>query len=286
MIITKLKGGLGNQMFQYAAGRSLSILRKTELKLDLSFYKNLDPAYRRYQMSAFNTIENIASKAEVEKMQKNSLWRSLERSLPYSMRSTIVNNDLFFDPNFFRIRDNTYIEGNWQNEKYFCNISDNIKSEFSLRKAVTENFESISERISKSHSISLHIRRGDYLSPKFSNIYPVLSSEYYAKAAAHFDSLLSDPIFFVFSDDLDWAKKNLNIPYPSVFVDLSGENKDAEEMVLMSRCRHNIIANSSFSWWGAWLNRNPDKIVISPKKWFNILKAYEESIIPKEWLTI
>jgi len=177
-------------------------------------------------------------------------------------------------------------DGFWQNAKYFKNIEKEIREEFTLRKPLDEKFANISRQIENIPSVSIHIRRGDYVNdPKTKAVHNVCDLDYYNKAIDIIKTNVNNPTFFVFSDDIDWVSKNLEINSPTFWVS-NLKSKDYEELILMSKCKHNIIANSSFSWWGAWLNQNPDKIVIAPKQWLINKTADELDILPPRWIKI
>lgn len=282
MIITKIHGGLGNQMFQYAAGKSLAVRNNAELKLDISYYKESD--YRNYGLSFFNIQEDIASKEEIQKY-KNTWRKIFNKILPPYQRSVITNFQHQYDQNILRLKDNKYLHGYWQNEKYFIDIANIIKKEFTPKNAINPQVQELLKSHPSKNIVSLHIRRGDYLSSnKFSRIYALLDLEYYTNAIEMIKTKVDNPVFFVFSDDIVWAEQNLS-PFPCVFISKIGLT-DHEELIMMSKCQHNIIANSSFSWWGAWLNNNPDKIIISPQKWFNDESISAKEITPNSWMSL
>jgi hypothetical protein len=285
MLITKITGGLGNQLFQYALARRLARSANIEFKLDLSAYNNANS--RAYALNNFNVIEKIASTDEINRFRKIGFCRVIDILKPNHLRSIIKERRSYFDQNILKIKDNTYLDGYWQCDKYFSDIREILLKEISLKNGFSENAQKMAESIRQVNSVSLHIRRGDYLNSKFSKFYEPCKIEYYQQAIKALESKIKDIHFFVFSDDIEWAKKNLTIPYPTIFV--SNPNiKDYEEMMLMSLCKHNIITNSTFSWWGAWLNQNPDEIVIAPEKWFKIkTKKYDaRSLYPAGWLII
>ncbi|MFH1461878.1 MAG: alpha-1,2-fucosyltransferase [bacterium] len=285
MIITKLQGGLGNQMFQYAIGRFLAQKNKTELKLDLSFYCNKQNEPQRiYSLENFNIKENIATQKEIEDFEKyknKSGWKHFFYKSFFTNDSIYVKEKQFnFDPKVLKTYDNSYLDGYWQNEKYFKSIENIIRENFTLKNKLPDNLQNILTKIKNPNSISLHIRRGDYVNKENYNVLPI---EYYNEAIKIITEKNSDIHLFIFSDDIVWAKNNLNTEFPITFI---YGNKDYQDLILMSLCKHNIIANSSFSWWGAWLNSNPNKIVIAPKKWFNKTEINTEDLIPKSWIKI
>lgn len=248
MIVVKLTGGLGNQMFQYAAGRVASLKNRTSLKLDISALQKKNWANRHYCLNNFNINENFYD------FPFPPFWlKKLARPL--------------YDKEFINIPNNSYLNGQWQNERYFKDMKGQILIDFALKNALSKNAEKILNKINSVSSVSIHIRRADYLSEKMAKVYRVCPMSYYEKAANLIEKKYPNAFFFVFSDDIAWAKENFTFAKDTFFVSGRGI-KDEEELILMSKCRHNIIANSSFSWWGAWLNNNPGKIVITPKRWF------------------
>ena len=180
--------------------------------------------------------------------------------------------------------DNIYLSGYWQGEKYLENTNYNINNYFKFNCA--NKLTKISEKIKNTNSVSIHFRRGDYVNNiKTNTFHGLCGFNYYNNGIKFISKNISNPIYFVFSDDINWVKQNFKLNYPTIYIE---DNKDYEDMYLMSLCRHNIIANSTFSWWGAWLNKNPDKIVIAPQKWFadKVKNKNTNKIIPKEWIRI
>lgn len=285
MIITRLIGGLGNQMFQYALARKLALLNNSPFQLDIFSFETYK--FHRYILKYFNVIENLATEKEIADVKKQGLSRLLEKIKPYYRQSIVVEKYPTFDQNILKINGNAYLDGYWQCEKYFNDIRDILLKEFTVKNGLSASALKIGEEINKTESVSLHIRHGDYLSAKFSDFYEPASIEYYHRAIKKITQKIKNPIFFIFSDTIEWAKKNLKINYPTIFVS-NPAIKDYEELILMSQCKHNIIANSTFSWWGAWLNQNPNKIIIAPAKWFKIKnKRYDDKkIYPSQWIKI
>lgn len=295
MIIVRLTGGLGNQMFQYAAGRRAAYVNKTELKLDTSWFKNPEGAIKRdYLLDIFNIKEIFATKQEIDKLKGENQGllvlfykKILKLTKPYYKRSYVVEKYFHFDPNILKISGNTYLEGSWQSEKYFGDIKDIVQQEFTFKGEPDEENKKIINQIVNSNSVSIHIRRGDYAyDRKTHECHGVCDVDYYSKAVLLISSKIDKPKFFIFSDNPKWAKKNLKLRYPNIIVDHNFQKKDYEDLRLMSFCKQNIIANSTFSWWGAWLNRNPGKIIITPKEWFKDQKLDAKDLIPKAWLKI
>lgn len=288
MIIVKLMGGLGNQMFQYAAGRCLSYLHKTELKFDLSFL-NADPnskyTKRDFELEVFNIDPLVASENDLKRFQpleRGKITRTLMRKLPILYSKVIANESGHaFMKEFYSYPKDVYLNGYWQSEYYFEPVAGVLRKEFTLKDPLRgENLE-LANRIGNCNSVSLHVRRGDYVNNKEVNeFHGACSPDYYYEAIQHIKQK-GDVEFFVFSDDMEWAKENLKAE-KITFV--TQKNPGYIDMHLMSLCKHNIIANSSFSWWGAWLNPNPSKIVIAPKKWFADPARYTPDIYPEKWI--
>ncbi len=294
MIIVKLKGGLGNQMFQYAAGRYLAELRKTELKLDDTFLQDKTPkqdfTLRDYELGIFQINANSASQADIDRFFKkyNGLKKILKgikhQFVPYQV---IKQRFYHFDETVLHCKKNTYLDGYWQSYKYFSPITDIIQKEFTVKNPLEGKNLTVAQQIEDTPSIAVHIRRGDYVrNEKTNQHHGVCSLEYYQEAINTIVQKVDTPHFFFFSDDIAWVKDNLQVAYPSVYVNHNTGKKSYEDMRLMSMCKHNITANSSFSWWGAWLNKNPEKIVITPQKWFNDSTRNTSDLIPENWLRL
>lgn len=284
MIIVHLKGGLGNQMFQYAFGRAYGLKHDVEVKYDVYGY-GMDKI-RAYGLAHFNIKENLATLEDLKAI-KNP-YGIISKAVRYFRFKFLREFHLDYSKKLFNTRlDNHYFAGFFQSEKYFAEIKDIIQREFTLAfplKQVT--LETLAKIEEAPVSVSIHIRRGDYVeSAKNRFILGSCDLEYYDKAIETITNGFPEAKFFVFSDDIEWARANLHTGYPVVFVS-NPEIPDYEEIHLMSVCKHNIIANSSFSWWGAWLNKNEDKIVIAPKKWTNHSTDQHPNIIPASWTRI
>jgi hypothetical protein len=267
MIITKIIGGLGNQCFQYAAGRHLAEIHRTEFKLDISEYEHYKP--HAFSLNHFNIIEKYASSEEIAQMKY------------------VKEKHFHFDPEVLHLPDGIYLHGYWQSEKYFANISDIIRHELSVKSALAGRDEEMAGQIASCESVSVHIRRADYVTKAYTELFDPCGLEYYSASIEHLSRLVKRPYYFVFTDDKAWVRENFTLPYPIIFVDHNGPAKNYEDLRLMSLCKHNIIANSTFSWWGAWLNENPIKRVFAPQKWFSE-KAYSspKDLIPDSWIKV
>ena len=194
-----------------------------------------------------------------------------------------------YDPAVAGVKGGLYLDGYWQSEKYFKDIRGSLLEEFSLKGAMPENMLNFSRRIREMNSVSLHFRRGDYFSnPQVNSVHGVCTQHYYSAAVERMASLAADSHFFIFSDEPEWVRSNVKLNFPMTIVADEFRGEGYQELLLMSMCRHNIIANSSFSWWGAWLNQNDEKIVLAPKRWFNeSLVDYDvNDLLPGEWIKI
>jgi len=287
MIIVKLKGGLGNQLFQYALGRSLSTAHKVEFKIDISIFKTYK--LHAYSIGPFNIQKNIASHEEVKALTDRKLGivesllrRSLHR--PAAPASTYIAEKHFhFDPDILELKDGVYLDGYWQSEKYFINITEIIRRQFTVKTQQTGKDKEIAQHISSCDSVNLHIRRGSYLTFPHNNVHGACSMDYYFRCVEHLTGTIKHPHFFIFSDDPQWAYDNLKLSYPVTIIDHNGPEKDYEDLKMMTLCKHHIIANSTFSWWGAWLCKNPQKMIFAPQKWFIKDKPDTKDLIPEGW---
>jgi len=298
MIIVKLIGGLGNQMFQYAAGRSLSHRLHTTLKLDTSWFKHYPNRF--YALKKFNIQEDFASLKEIYTLSGRP--QTMRQKLVHRVKSfsSFTEKNRFdkqpsyyyephfhFDQKFFTLSEKVYVEGYWQSEKYFIDIEGIIRQELTVKNPLTGKNLELANKIQSCESVSLHIRRGDYVTePKAAKVHGICSQEYYLSAIQRLSEHIKKPHLFIFSDDPNWSKNMLHIPYHFTIIDHNDHKAAHEDLRLMSLCKNHIIANSSFSWWGAWLNLNSDKIIIAPKRWFNVDGYNTKDLIPDGWIRI
>ena len=279
MIITKIKGGLGNQLFQYATGRAVASFHKLPLKLDLTWFEN-HKLHSGYRLDQLAIQADIASKNDIITMKggNNVLFSALRKAGLVKRKSYFKEkSSSYFDASVFK-NDFIYLEGYWQNELYFAKIRDLLLRELSPISSMNDLGNAYLELIKNSNSVSLHVRRGDYLDLK--NV-GVLDVDYYMKSVEYIRTNVEKPIFFIFSDDLEWCKNSLGFLEGCIYVDRT--QTEIDDLKLMSFCRHNIIANSSFSWWGAWLNQNPKKTVIAPKGWL-LNDPGSSDVILSDWI--
>lgn len=283
MIIIRLMGGLGNQMFQYAFARHLSLLWDRPLKLDLSDFTSAKHASsRRYGLGVFSIQVESAQPIEINTLKSPRYldWLHLTKATHVKEKNFGI-----YDDKFTHIKPPFYLDGYWQSAKYFQDSDKQIRADFQLNASSQIDQSELLDQISSTNSIALHIRRGDYITnTQYAAIYHHCSLDYYQQAAALLAQKITKPHFFIFSDDLDWVRANLKIDYPICFV--ANDYPDFQALILMSQCKHQIIANSSFSWWGAWLNSNPDKLIIAPKQWFSSCEMSSRDILPNSWIKL
>ncbi|MCX6985034.1 MAG: alpha-1,2-fucosyltransferase [Lentisphaerae bacterium] len=291
MVIATLTGGLGNQMFQYAAARAVAHRNGVALKLDVSAYAE-DPK-RSYALGYLNvpqvfaSPEDIAQFTGLTKKIGARLFRVFPSLRPKCRSSVVLERHFHFDPAILRLHGNVLMSGNWQSEKYFQDIRSIIQKEFAVMTDLTPETSELAGFIGNTDSVSVHVRRGDYVSdPDTARTHGTCPPVYYLSAIDKLTQRVSQPHFVIFSDDLSWAKENLKIEYPTTYVSQNGPDKGHEDLRLMMLCRHHIIANSSFSWWAAWLSEHPEKIIIAPQKWFNDPSTNTSDLIPAEWIRI
>ena len=295
MICIQLNGGLGNQMFQYALGRSLAIVNNCDLLLDTSILSKKTHSKvqiaRDFELEIFNIVAKTATKNEL-KGHKPFFFKVLN-TLIYrfgfpgiTLSNYYVEQQFSFDKKVLNVAKNCFLSGYWQSPLYFESLASIILEDFKFPIIEDSLNLSVLTNMKQSNSVSIHLRRGDFLNVKTHSIHGTCSIDYYQRSILHIEKNVINPVFFIFSDDINWAKENLKVPMNSYFVSGNTGEKSYIDMQLMSNCNHNIIANSSFSWWGAWLNSNPNKIVIAPKKWFSDEKmnAQTDDLIPAEWI--
>ena len=292
MIISRFNGGLGNQMFCYAAGRALALRHGVDLKLDIRHYP--DGIGRDYELHHFPIhISGLACWEDVKCRE----WR--EPTLPGRVIKKITGKPLKrehaedylndtdticrYHPRFETLGPNAFLNGYWQSEKYFADITDTIRHELGAPKSLGPVVRELANKIAACDCpVSLHVRRGDYVAnPQTTAFHGVCPVEYYQQAVRKLLSQHPKAHLFLFSDEPDWVAENLKLEAPSTM--MHDGNTGVDDLWLMSRCRHHIIANSSFSWWGAWLNPDPDKLVIAPKQWFVDPAMDTTDLIPEGW---
>lgn len=284
MIIVRLKGGLGNQMFQYCFYKSLYMTKKLfniEIKLDTTNYYQYKEQFgcelfHGYELDKiFNINETFITKEEFYEFLYNHTYIYFQEKI-FNYDNSILN-----------FSDNIVYDGYWQTEKYFENIEDIVRKDFTFKIELNPKNECIATKMKNENSVSVHVRRGDYINnPANAQLYGnICTLEYYNKAINSIKEKIKNPTFYFFSDDINWIRNNLYIE-DAIYVDWNTGENSYIDMQLMSNCKHNVIANSTFSWWGAWLNNTPDKIVIAPNKWFQNSNMNTSDLVPKPWTKV
>jgi len=288
MVIAKIIGGLGNQMFQYAAGRSLALANGCRLKLDISGFDTY-AIHNGYELGLFNIKAEIASAEEVARIVGRSprLARFLRKRAGLGKKSYYLERNFSFDPWFFNRTPPVYLDGYWQSWKYFEPCASQIREELTFSRPLVGKNAVAAKRIAEVNAVSIHVRRGDYVANRATNtVHGFVGVDYYKEAIRRIYDTVSVPLFFVFSDDLAWARGNLGFGDDAIFIDHNTGASSYEDMRLMSLCRHHIIANSSFSWWAAWLGHHAGKLVFYPGDWFATDDKDISSLCPPEWIRV
>lgn len=292
MVITNIIGGLGNQMFQYAAGRALSLKCECDLLLDISAFVNYGLHQGFELQRVFNCTIGIATEADVRRVLGLQSLSLVKRTVLRQSMEKFRCKELAVEPHFQywsginHLTEDCYLYGYWQSEKYFAAVAEQIRKDFTFKMPMENKNAELAKHINQLNAVSLHVRRGDYANnPKNIAAHGLCSLEYYLAAIQHIAKQVEHPHFFVFSDDIAWVKDNLQIDFPHQYVDYNRDIDSYNDMRLMSICKHNIVANSSFSWWGAWLNPNAEKIVVAPRRWF-ANKTNIQDLIPQSWVRL
>lgn len=297
-ITVRLCGGLGNQLFQYAAGRNLAIAHSCPLYLDVSWYT--DPGFqngdtiRTYDLGHY-PIEAICLDNAVARKQSDVLpgaprLRRLQALIRYQLLSLplgamVVESGSHYNQSIQQVRPPAFLSGFWQSEKYFASIRLKLIQELTPSYPIEGKSLELVKRMQACDAISLHVRRGDYVSNAITNqMHGTCSLQYYASALDLLLPKCSRPEVFVFSDDPEWAKKNIKTSVPTCYISHNSSEKSYDDLRLMTFCLHNIIANSSFSWWGAWLGQQEGKVVCRPEKWFANAPWTSEDLLPNKWI--
>ncbi len=297
MATVKLHGGLGNQLFQYAVGRALSYKTSSKLYLETSTFtgtssSNSEPASRTLQLSNFNIqgeiVHNPIDQAPLL-LGRFKIFDLLSAISPeIAAQVCLVHKDLEephrFTPYILTMPGSTFLYGYYQSEKYFTEIRNTLRNELSIRANPTDQNREWKEQIEAHNSVGVHVRRTDYVEQEWQ-----LPAEYYQSAIKEIYALSGDITLFFFSDKIEWVKENIERFLPHEFpvenvkcVDCNDGENAYEDLRLMKSCRHNIIANSTFSWWAAWLNQDKDKTVLAPAYWLRN-RVENIDIIPQRW---
>ncbi len=280
-IIVEMIGGLGNQMFQYAFGRALAERLGRPLLLDIEGFANYP--LRRFQLPRFGAPCEVAagSLAKRLRLQRSRLGRFLPNT--FKIQEIREKTHAYQEVEPILQSRPAYLSGYWQTERYFFHRRQGVLEDFTLRAAPSGVNAELLRQIQGSQAISLHVRRGDYVSnPTTTAYHGVCGVDYYGEAAKRIMQGLASPRFFVFSDDIAWAKENLRLNAPCTYIGHNGD-EPWEDLRLMSACKRFVIANSSFSWWGAWLSEEKAKRVIAPMRWFATTEKDTRDQVPETW---
>lgn len=302
MIIGEIKGGLANQMFQYAFYKTIAKNNNFKLIIDISFWDN-DPQLliqwnidskktkvSDFQLNVFNVELDLIKKYNINQLYKlkypfytvpglRKFYNQFEKLKSYNKKVIVKQKSVYYDSKLLNIKDNTFISGFFQHHQYLNLYRDFFIKKFTLRdEFINSHFNRLKKQIMSKSSVSVHVRRGDYVSLKHD-----CSIRYFNNSVMYIEKKVNAPIFYVFSDDINWCKKHLSFKSAPNFIDDKYYLEDYHELMLMKYCKHNIISNSSFSWWGAWLNENEQKIVIYPDK---IKETLNKDLCVENWVEL
>lgn len=291
MIVIRLRGGLGNQLFQYAAGRRLAWRHGTELKLDVEPLER--SGERHFALDHFEIAAEPATAAELRRCCSPIRTARLARWLLGKPAGPVRGPDSGFVPAVLDLPDDVCLDGYWQSERYFADAAGVLRRELRFREGPTGRNRELSEEISSCESVCIHVRRGDYVTnPVANQILGPCDLDYYHRAVEHLDGTVQPRCYYLFSDDPEWVRLNLLLDSPIVIVDHNSPDRPHEDLRLMSLCHHHVIANSSFSWWGAWLAESDgrragaQRIVIAPRRWYRSEEYRADDLIPGRWLRL
>ncbi|MEL6718065.1 MAG: alpha-1,2-fucosyltransferase [Bacteroidota bacterium] len=290
MIVVRLKGGMGNQMFQYAFGKRMASVLNTELRLDLSALLDRSKegiVFRDFDLDIFDLEPKFLTSPKLLR----TLYKSKSSAVAKQMKRRSISGKQYIEEAHFHVMEeliqnpinNALYNGWWQSERYFEEVKDILRKEFAFKDAILPISENLFNQIKNTNAVCLNVRRTDFLTNDTLN---ATNLAYFQNASQYMIQNLENPHFYVFSDDLMWCEKNIEIEgYPVIYVqhDMKGR-KFGNYLQLMKNCKHFIIPNSSFAWWATWLNENPDKIVIAPKMWFTDPQYDTADLVPSNWV--
>lgn len=271
MIIVRVFGGLGNQIFQYAFYKCMKFYNK-DVYLDISDY-GIHKHHNGFELDKVFKIKfDKATNKEIRKVsfdKKSLLYRLIRKIFKVELvkRSEYAEMKDVCDVKIGNMEQEVYFNGFWQDIKYVEFIENELRKELIFNEKLSGKNKDVIDKFIGRETVSIHIRRGDYLNNK--SLGGICNNEYYLNAIEYINKVIERPVFFIFSDDMEWVKNNFKLKSECIYVYWNKDEESYKDMQLMSMCKHNIIANSTFSWWGAWLNMNRNKIVICPQKWFN-----------------
>lgn len=292
MIVVRLQGGLGNQMFQYALGRSLALRHNTTLKLDLTFLLDRTPrpgwVFRDYELGDFQIAAGVATRGDIpflfRRYGAGLAANRLDARLRKFLGGTGVERNFAFDRTVLEAGDGTYLCGYWQSHKYFAGIEDTLRLDFTPRQSLPDKILSFCSTLACNGSVCLHVRRTDFVT---NSAHGAFSAEYYRTALNAMMSLRPYSFICVFTDDVGWCRTHLHFPCEMFFVEERFPGlKNAHYLAMMAHCRAFVLSNSTFGWWAAWLSNAHDKMVVAPKRWFADASINTDDLIPTDWVRV
>jgi len=291
MIIVKLNGGLGNQMFQYAAAKSLALINNDDLKIDTTVYNIPDNKNTSRTLDITDFMISFVEAKPNEISSIKSPYGCFSNLMRYIKQRFLRKYYIDWHPEVMKKTGDIYMDGYFQSENYFSTKKELVLNDFVLKNHLSEQINlNALEILSREVSVSIHIRRGDYVSDaRARKFHLICNVDYYQRAVNLVKNYYPNAHFFIFSDDPQWVKENITFSARASFVSFGRNNigslRASQELILMSKCCHHILSNSSFSWWGAYLNRSPNKLVIAPDRWNNG-SSLQRNILPDGWLRI
>jgi hypothetical protein len=287
MIIGRLTGGLGNQLFQYANARAIGLRTRLPVCLHADAHSG---AHRRYRLDAYNLPARRALDEDLDRFltplhryrEVCETMGRVNRHLPFRWRRVITEDSLRFDARILTIVRPVYLSGFWQCERYFDDHAETIRHELTLRGPVAECHRTVLSQIDGSESVAVSVRRGDYLG--IPNTQGICTVDYYRRALALITARIPHRRVFVFSDDIPWCRTHLDDP-GTTFVESGPADEPEQDLRILSHCRHFVLANSTFAWWGAWLSPHADKVVVGPSKWMQDAEPFAD-VLPARWLRV
>lgn len=300
MLVVRMSGGLGNQMFQYAFGKALSLRYQIPVAYDMSFYqrKEGNATLRSFELDVFKLS---IQEADIGSFTFAPPPGSFLERLRFKINKAYKKNELVrIKESDYKILEalddlkkfDLYLDGYWQDEKYFKPYEEAIRQGFAPNVNIASSLEAVKPvmaDIKERNSVSVHFRRGDYITdPTTVQYHGACSAAYYQDAIAYIAQRVINPHFYLFSDDSEWVRENVSLPYSYQIIESQSQSSSFTDMYLMSICKHNIVANSTFSWWGAWLNKNLQKIVVAPQRWFAdaVRDGEKKDIVPTRWVRL
>jgi hypothetical protein len=286
MVYSEITMGLGNQLFQYAAGRALALRLGTSFRLNACFYRK-HSSYRALALNRFRIQAEFASRAEQAVLNRwdrkpfNSLTTVWQRLVPTLGLTVVRDPGMGFDERILALEGNIYLRGYWESWRYFPEVGTRIREELTLHDEPDAENRRLIEEMQENDSVGVHVRRGDSAILADRGGLPL---EYYVNAAEMIQARVPRPHFYIFSDDPEWTRANIKLRFPTTYVSHNTGTQDHEDLRLMTECKHFITGNSTFSWWGAWLGDRPGRLIFTPKRWFRTKPIPD--LVPDSWIRV